>query len=132
MPTTQDLVPELEAACDKLLWRSETDSPVEVVFLSSGQKSEPIAQLLNQYPADTSVTIMSLNDFFGPAMVERAWFDSRELERVQRYRNLRDLLETTLENLQVYRIGAVEIDIYVLGITEDKQVVGVKTKIIET
>ncbi|MEM9805380.1 MAG: nuclease A inhibitor family protein [Cyanobacteria bacterium P01_D01_bin.56] len=132
MPTTPDLLPELEAACDKLLWRSETDSPFEVVFLPSGQKSEPIAQLLNQYPADTSVTISSLNDFFAPAMIERAWFDSRELERVQRYRNLRDLLETTLENLQVYRIGETEIDVYMLGVTEDKQVVGVKTKVVET
>ncbi|MBE9067133.1 nuclease, partial [Leptolyngbya cf. ectocarpi LEGE 11479] len=66
------------------------------------------------------------------ATVARAWFDSRELILVERYRNLRDLLETTLEDLQVYRIGTVEIDVYLLGKTEDDQIIGVKTTIVET
>ncbi|MEO0868546.1 MAG: nuclease A inhibitor family protein, partial [Cyanobacteria bacterium J06642_11] len=98
MPTTHDLVPELEAACDKLLWRSEADSPFEVVVLSSQHKPALIDQLLSDYPVDTPVRIVSLDDFFGQSIVERAWFDSRELELVRRYRSLRDLLETTLEN----------------------------------
>lgn len=133
MPTTENLVPELESACDQLLWRSEADYPFEVAVLASGQKTaEPIDELLSQYPADTPVKTVSLDDFFGQSIVERAWFDSRELELVQRYRNLRDLLETTLDNLQVYRIGDVEIDVYLLGTTEDHGVIGVKTKVVET
>ncbi|MEM6251863.1 MAG: nuclease A inhibitor family protein [Cyanobacteria bacterium P01_D01_bin.156] len=132
MPTTQDLVPELEAACDKLLWRSEADYPFEVIVLSSQHQPALIDQLLKAYPADTSVRIVSLDDFFGQSIVERAWFDSREIDLVQRYRNLRDLLETTLACPRVYRIGSVEIDVYLLGTTEDNQVIGVKTKIVET
>ena len=132
MPNTQDLLPELEAACDNLLWRSETDYPFEVTVLPAEQNLSNTEWLLQNYPADTPVHVASLNDFFGKATVERAWFDSRELNRVRRYKNLRDLLETTLENLKVYRIGDVEIDVYLLGDTEDDQVVGVKTKVVET
>ncbi|MEM8613085.1 MAG: nuclease A inhibitor family protein [Cyanobacteria bacterium P01_H01_bin.105] len=132
MPTTQDLLPELKAACKGLLWRSETDCPLEVTVLPSDQQPLSIDRLLDSYPDDTPVSIVGLDDFFGQATVERAWFDSRELILVERYRNLRDLLETTLENLKVYRIGRVEIDVYVIGKTEDEQVIGVKTKIVET
>ncbi|NEQ51779.1 MAG: nuclease [Leptolyngbya sp. SIO3F4] len=132
MPTIQDLLPELETACDKLLWRSETDSPFEVAILAAEQQLFSLDSLLKNYPDNTPVNVISLDDFFGQSTVERAWFDSRELSLVQRYRNLRDLLETTLENLQVYRIGSVEIDVYLLGKTEDDQIIGVKTKIVET
>lgn len=134
MPTTHDLLPELKAACEDLLWRSETDFPFEVVVLPSVNQSPRTDMLLRhgRYPDNTPIAVVGLDDFFGQATVARAWFDSRELTLVERYRNLRDLLETTLENLQVYRIGSVEIDIYLLGKTEDDQVIGVKTKIVET
>lgn len=133
MPTTQDLIPELEAACKDLLWRSESDYPFEVAALPMTKQSLSIdRQLLAIYPDNTPVAITSLEKFFAQAIVERSWFDSHELTLVRRYRNLRDLLETTLENLQVYRIGSVEIDVYLLGNTEDEQVIGVKTKVVET
>ncbi|MEL6131599.1 MAG: nuclease A inhibitor family protein [Cyanobacteria bacterium J06554_1] len=133
MPTTQNLIPELEAACKDLLWRSEADYPFEVATLPITKQPLSIdRQLLAIYPDNTPVAIISLETFFAQAVVERSWFDSHELTLVQRYRNLRDLLETTLENLQVYRIGSVEIDVYLLGKTEDEQVIGVKTKVVET
>lgn len=132
MPTIQDLLPELKAACEGLLWRSETDSPFEVTVLPSDHQSSTIDVVLGNYPEGTPVKVVSLDDFFRQSTIERAWFDSRELTLVKRYRNLRDLLETTLANLQVYRIGKVEMDVYLLGETEDKQVIGIKTKIVET
>ena len=131
MPTIQDLLPELEAACKDLLWRSEADYPFEVVVLTA-KAHNVLAVIKEGYPGDTPMVPISLDDFFGQSTQERAWFDSRELALVQRYRNLYDLLEATLENLQVYRIGRVEMDVYLVGETEDQQVVGVKTKIVET
>lgn len=134
MPTINDLLPELKAACKNLLWRSETDHPFEVTVLPANHQPSRVEKLLSsgRYPDNTPVAIVSIDDFFGQTTVERAWFDSRELTLVERYRNLRDLLETTLENLQVYRIGNVEMDVYLLGNTEDNQVIGVKTRIVET
>ncbi|MEM7795079.1 MAG: nuclease A inhibitor family protein [Cyanobacteria bacterium P01_C01_bin.118] len=129
MPKTQDLLPELKAACNELLWRSETDCPFEVAVLPEGQQP---SVLLSNYPANTPLAVVSLDDFFGQSTVERSWFDSRELTLVERYRNLRDLIETTLEDPQVYRIGSVEMDVYLLGTTEDNQIIGVKTKVVET
>ena len=132
MPTAQDLLPALEAACEDLLWRSETDSPFEIAVLPSDHQSPGIDRLLGYYPDNTPVSIVGLDDFFGQATMVQTWFDSRESTLVDRYRHLRELLETTLENVQVYRIGSVEMDVYLIGETEDEQLMGVKTKIVET
>ena len=133
MPTAKDLLPELEAACENLLWRSEADYPCEVVVLMDKDQSQEVSAVITKsYPTDTPIATASVESFFCQATLERAWFDSNELSLVQRYRNLRDLLETTLNNLQVYRIGHVEIDVYMVGETEDDQIVGVKTKVVET
>ena len=133
MLIAQDLIPELEAACKDLLWRSEADYPFEVAAVPITKAPPSInMQLLATYPDDTPVAIVSLEKFFAQSIVERSWFDAHELSLVKRYRNLWDLLETILETPQVYRIGSVEIDVYLLGKTEDGQVIGVKTKVVET
>ncbi len=134
MPTSQDLQAELEAACQGLLWRSETDAPFELVVLPAAEPPLDVGALLanGDYPPDSPVEIVSLDNFFAPVMEDHSWFDAQDSKLVEGCRHLRSLLEATLENLKVYRIGSVEIDVYLLGQTEDKQIVGVKTTVVET
>lgn len=129
-----DRLAELEAACQDLLWRSETDAPFELVVLPVMEQPFEVSALLanGDYPPDSPVSIVSLDDFFAPVMGDHSWFDAQDLELVEGCRNLRKMLETTLKNLQVYRIGRVEIDVYLLGQTDDKRMAGVKTTVVET
>jgi hypothetical protein len=41
-------------------------------------------------------------------------------------------LKENLRDLKVYRIGRIEIDIYVIGIDSQNNLMGIKTKAVET
>lgn len=47
-------------------------------------------------------------------------------------KNLRQLLEDNLTDLSVYRLGRIRIDIYVVGLDDHGNLVGVKTRAVET
>jgi hypothetical protein len=134
MPTAENLIPQLESACNDLLWRSETDAPFEILCWElPGNRLDPHDLLYRSgQPLDTPTQVVSLKGFFEPVILDRSWHDSTEQQLVQRYRNLKDLLETALENLQVYRLGEMEVTVYLLGWTEDGKIVGVKTMVVET
>ncbi|MEM9908347.1 MAG: nuclease A inhibitor family protein, partial [Cyanobacteria bacterium P01_D01_bin.44] len=129
MPTADNVIPQLKAACEGLMWRSEADYPLNVICWELPERHLDYHDLLyySGHAVDTQVAAVSLDSFFGKVTVERAWFDSQEKALVQRYRSLRELLELTLQDLKVYRMGEVEVDVCVLGWTEDHCLVGVAT-----
>jgi hypothetical protein len=45
---------------------------------------------------------------------------------------LHDTLENLLKDISVYRVGTVNIDVYVIGKTADGYFAGVSTKLVET
>jgi len=49
---------------------------------------------------------------------------------MQRFRDLKEAI-ATLENVQVFKVGTVEIDVYIVGAI-DSDLVGLKTTVIET
>ena len=53
-------------------------------------------------------------------------------ETAERFRQLLQVLSEELSDIAVYRIGAIEIDAYILGRLKDGSYGGLKTKVIET
>lgn len=133
-PAAESLLPELRSACEDLLWLSETDAPFEVICWP--EQPPPLTPQdllrLGGCPADTPIQTSRLEDFFGPATTEQDWFGAAEKAQAERYRHLQHLLTSRLEDPQVYRLGEVEVTIYVLGYTGDGQLAGVKTFAVET
>lgn len=134
MPTADNVIPQLKQACEGLTWRSEADAPLRVLRWDLPHRQLEHHDLLyyGGHALDAPVAEVSPSAFFDKVTVERAWFDSHEKALVQRYRSLQELLELTLEDLKVYRIGEVEVDVYVMGWTEDDYLVGVATTLVET
>ena len=64
-------------------------------------------------------------------MSEENWYEDEEKATVKKFQNLVNLLKTNLIDLQVYKIGNREIDVYITGNTPDG-IAGVSTKVIET
>ncbi|MGL5192567.1 MAG: nuclease A inhibitor family protein, partial [Chroococcales cyanobacterium] len=62
---------------------------------------------------------------------EQSWHNEEERETRNRFQQLFDFLNEQLNDLIVYRLKEVEIDVYVLGTVEDKTV-GLKTTVVET
>ena len=57
-----------------------------------------------------------VEEFFAIAQ-EEDWHDQEEREMVQRFQNLVSVLKQNLSQLQVYRVGNTNINVYIVGVT---------------
>ena len=128
---TQSITEELANLTQDLLWMSEADYPWEVVSYDCSNITPE--QLLEQsnLPSDTPVETVTIERFFAPALREQSWHNEEERETRNRFQQLFNFLNEQLNDLIVYRLGEVEIDVYVLGTVDDKTV-GLKTTLVET
>ena len=109
-----------------LLYMSETDAPFKLVrWEKSIPQMTPTALLaLSKNDPRARVEEQTLDEFFTDLVRD-------ESESAEQYKCLLTTLQKHLTNLRVYRIGQVEIGVYILGEAEgDWQ--GVKTKAVET
>jgi len=79
----------------------------------------------------TTLEILTVDELFAIATQEEDWHDEEERETVQRFQNLVSVLKQNLSQLQVYRVGRIEIDAYIVGMT-DGGWAGLSTKLVET
>ena len=129
--SSTDLLNTLQAASQGLLFLSESEAPFET-FLWQGQANEDLTpeKLAQQtgHPADTSVQVMELSDFFRPAS---AWFGPEEQEMSDRFKQLESTIATSLNKVKVYRVGQIEIDVYIVG-QHANDLLGLSTQVVET
>ncbi|MEB3338150.1 MAG: nuclease A inhibitor family protein [Leptolyngbyaceae bacterium] len=130
-----DLSQKLQQATDGLLFMSESDYPFEVFLWEpsvSGQITpEQVLQQTGKAIA-TPIQEVGFDQFWHPALKPQDWHGEPEKETIHRYQNLVGILKAYLAGLQVYRVGKVTIDVYIVGQTASGKFAGVKTKVVET
>ena len=119
----------LKQATDGLLMTSESEYPFEVFTWESGQLNE--TTVLEKTGLKGTVKLVEIDDFFRNSVTAEDWHEDEEKEAVIKFQNLVNVLKTNLTDLQVYKIGNREIDVYIIGNTPDG-IAGVSTKVIET
>jgi hypothetical protein len=129
--TTAEVIDRLHQATTDLVWTSESDYPFEVVNWDSTTELTPTA-LVRDLPANTSIETTTLQDFFAPALQPEDWYGEEELLTVDRYQKLVDTISTNLADVVVFLVGEIEIDVYIVGKTSDRDLVGLKTQVVET
>jgi Nuclease A inhibitor-like protein len=125
---TAEIIIQLQQDSADLLWLSESDYPFEIVSWDKGIELTSLALFKDAKAVESS----SLAEFFAPALVVEDWYEAEELATVDRYKLLLQTIESNLTELQFFRIGSVEIDVYIIGKTPDGDMVGLKTTIVET
>lgn len=134
-PAQSEIATVLQSASEGLLWMSESDYPWDVLVWPHGSTATLTdADVLQQTGHDPNTPIAQTDwaRFFEAACQVQAWHNETEIVMVQRYQALVEILQTHLTDLRVYRVGEIEVDIYVLGITADGTIAGLATKAIET
>jgi hypothetical protein len=128
----------LTTATADLLWISETDMPFNLMqwpdkTIAEGSILDAITlqQWLN-LPEETVVETCELTSFFAIATEAQDWHGEEEIAIVKRYQALVQLLSSSLQHCQVFRFGSINIDIYIIGQTSDKQWLGLHTQAVET
>jgi Nuclease A inhibitor-like protein len=130
--TTATIIDRLKQATTDLLWSSESDYPFEIVTWEPGIELNPSDLFSNIYDTDLAIESMDLADLLAPVIAVEDWYEAEELALVDRYQKLLQSIESNLSEVQVFRVGEVEIDIYIIGKTPTGDIVGLKTLSVET
>jgi hypothetical protein len=137
----EDWIAQIAAAVEELCWMSETDAPFDVLHWTDVSPDEVTpagdltpAQVLNraQLPLDTPVEVISLCAFLAPVTQRHSWHTDEDARGVEQFLALQTLLKQTLTQLQVYRCGTTELEIYVVGQSHDSNWLALHTNAVET
>ncbi len=118
-----------------LLYPSESDEKIEYfeMELSTAEKlSIANFRMFNGIRPEVEIQEMDFEDFFKPLIKFEDWFGDDEKKWAEDSLKLKNLLLEKAKDFQIYKVGAVEIDIYLFGKFEECRWVGLKTKVIET
>jgi hypothetical protein len=120
--------PQRVCSCER-----ETDAPFEVINSpAQGELTQALLLQLTEHPPDAPVKVVSADDFFARATQEEDWHDEEERETVKRFQNKVSVLKQNLSQLQVYRVGSIDIDAYIVGLRDGGELAGLSTKLVET
>ena len=128
-----NLTAAITTACEGLIYISEADAPVTTF---SGTATDVVTRetILQQTSSrsDAPVEEVTFDGFFAKLTTERDWYGDVEKARAKRYAELQVLLEGSLRERKVFRIGNIQVDIFAVGIDKDGCLMGVTTKAVET
>jgi hypothetical protein len=130
--TDEKLVEELREATRGLTFMSESDYPFEVFRWDVEEPTDEFLRGLTGEAADAPVETRTAADFFRVAASEAEWKNAEQLDAARRFQALLRLLEENLEDLRVYRVGSVNIPVYVTGRAASGKRLGVSTRVVET
>jgi hypothetical protein len=120
----------LEEAATGLLMMSESDNPFTFFTTDETVIDENLILKLADKPQETLVEKSSvdylLRNLTNPAS------GSVDAQTSGRFRNLAAQLKLELTDIEVYRVGEIQVDVFIIGRTAGGQVSGLRTLLIET
>lgn len=134
-PPAPPLFETLGQATSGLLFPSESDAPLTPYRFPGPKGAEPTPEALlrvEHLPSDTPVETITVADLFDPFQHADESASEEDQAEAARYRALVELLTRELTALRVYRVGEVDIDVYVLGQDASGDWLGLKTHVVET
>lgn len=134
MKTDEQLMSELRAASEGMMMMSESDYPFEVVRIEGVGEVEPDAlREMAGSERDAPVETQSMEEFFGASLNEAQWKSAKEIDDARKFQALTAWLKENLSGTRVYRVGRVNMAVYILGRAQlSGNLIGLSTRIVET
>ena len=111
---------EVSQLIKDLFWVSEIDEPWKIDIWDN----------LDQVQLNDFKTV-EFDKFFSRATQSQSWHGEAENKEVQQYQSLVEWLKANLTDLRVYKIGDINVDIYVIGRLDNQWLI-LMTKVVET
>jgi hypothetical protein len=129
----KELFKRIADACEGLIYVSEIDAPVTAYAAPAAGMSAPdvLLRQINRSEGE-AVEEAKFDALFDRLTAIREWFGERETARAKKFLELRRVLEESLDQLTVYRLGKIRIDIFAVGVDGAGRVMGVMTAALET
>lgn len=128
-----NLAEQIKNAAAGLWYISETDA--EILAFTGGKADLATKEnLLSQIgkPSDAQVEERDFAELFARLTAIKDWFGDEEKTTAKRFAALKDLLEKNLKGLKVFKVGQIQIDVYVVGLDAEGNLAGIQTKAVET
>jgi hypothetical protein len=131
--TDEELFGALQEATKGLLFMSESDYPFEVIRWDGSEQLSP-EYLQRVASADSSAKVeeTTADEFFRVPAGEQEWKGEAQLQVARKYQRLLKLLKENLDDIKVYRVGDINIHVYVVGKSGEGNYLGVTTRVVET
>jgi hypothetical protein len=133
MKSDEQLSEELERLIAGLLFMSEADYPFETLFWKKDiEVTDEYLRLRAGARPDAQVKAESVDKFFRAAVSEPDWKSEAQLSIAKRYQSLIAWLKENLHHPLAYRVGEIDIKVYILGRSASGNWLGISTRVIET
>ncbi len=134
LEATEALKVQITQLVEDLYYPSESDEKIDFFEIPHPPETDDALVVLRSFLSDDEGIIeeMAVEKFFEPLLETEDWFEEQELKWVEAAQALKEALVGYLLHIKVLRVGAVEIDTYLLGKTPDGQWLGIKTMLVET
>jgi hypothetical protein len=133
LKSDDQLIEELKEATRGLMFMSESDYPFEIVrWRGVAELTPDFLRALTGHEKAAPVETESAKDFFRAATSEPDWKGEAELASARRFQHLLSLLEENLTGLKAFRVGAIDIHVYIVGRAASGNLLGVSTRVVET
>jgi len=122
-------------AADGLLYPSESDEPFAYFEWDLGSNKPLNEQDVKRYAQKNRQTLvekLSVDDFFARVTEVKEWYQEEEIRQLEQFRILKEKITENLADVQVFRLGRIEIDVYIVGRTPSGKWAGLSTKLTET
>jgi hypothetical protein len=126
------VIDALKEASEGLLYPSESDEPFEPISWGKVQGDllpDKVRQLTGA-AAGTSIEEVAPRDFF--ANLTQQVEGAPDEEDPKKFALLQSIFDKHLSQVKVFRVGKVNIAVYIVGETKDGEWVGLKTQSVET
>ncbi|MDP3276883.1 MAG: nuclease A inhibitor family protein [Deltaproteobacteria bacterium] len=130
-----ELQRSLATLTEGLFFPSESDYPFDFIERPStgtGPITVDAFRAAFALPATQSVEVRSLAQVFAWIATERPDMSDEERALAQRYAAVRDALSANLQDVQVFRFGTIQVQVYIVGRTRCGAISGLKTVSVET
>ncbi|MCY7374721.1 MAG: nuclease A inhibitor family protein, partial [Pyrinomonadaceae bacterium] len=127
------LAEKIKENVEGLFYISETDAEI-LPFVGNRADEVSKKEILSQTNSalDSAGEEKDFAGFFARLTKVQEWFGDEENENVQKFVRLKETLENNLRDLKVFKVGKIELDIYVVGLDAENTLLGIKTKAVET
>lgn len=131
LPDEKSFGEQIEQTVKDLYYISETDSEI---FPYVGKKADEVsaAEILKHLGKNDQVEERDFYDFFSRLTKYQDWFGDEEKKTADNFSELKKILTLNLIEKKVFKIGQINVDIYIVGLDENNVLTGVWTKAVET
>jgi hypothetical protein len=129
----QELKGSLTEASAGLIYISETDGEI-TPFEGGPAGAVTAADLLAQtgHESGAPVEERGFEEIFARLTRVYEGADEEHVARAGRFAALKSVMEQNLRDLKVFKVGKIQLDVYIVGLDAEGNLSGVKTKAVET